>query len=219
MSHLLELNSIQTCFRMDGKRVRAVDGISMHIDRGEIIGIVGESGSGKSVTMLSMLQLIASPGRVEGGEVYLEGVNDKSGNPVNILKYPANSPEMRHIWSGRISMIFQEPMTSLNPVLTIGYQIQENFMLHALGIKDLEVKDLNLLNGFYVNLEYPLPNGQSVKFLEDNNVYWGNQIEIPGSDRCYGIVADDNYLLVCEYGCGGTEPEIILYRKRARLNR
>lgn len=90
---------------------------------------------------------------------------------------------------------------------------------NALGIKDLEVKDLNLLNGFYVNLEYPLPNGQSVKFLEDNNLYWGNQIEIPGSDRCYGIVADDNYLLVCEYGCGGTEPEIILYRKRARLNR
>lgn len=90
---------------------------------------------------------------------------------------------------------------------------------NALGIKDLEVKDLNLLNGFYVNLEYPLPNGQSVKFLEDNNVYWGNQIEIPGSDRCYGIVADDNYLLVSEYGCGGTEPEIILYRKRARLNR
>lgn len=90
---------------------------------------------------------------------------------------------------------------------------------NALGIKDLEVKDFNLLNGFYVNLEYPLPNGQSVKFLEDNNVYWGNQIEIPGSDRCYGIVADDNYLLVCEYGCGGTEPEIILYRKRARLNR
>ena len=90
---------------------------------------------------------------------------------------------------------------------------------NALGIKDLEVKDLNLLNGFYVNLEYPLPNGQSVKFLEDNNVYWGNQIEIPGSDRCYGIVADDNYLLVCEYGCSGTEPEIILYRKRAQLNR
>ena len=91
--------------------------------------------------------------------------------------------------------------------------------VNALGIKGLEVNDLNLLNGFYVNLEYPLPNGQSVKFLEDNNVYWGNQIEIPGSDRCYGIVADDNYLLVCEYGCGGTEPEIILYRKRAQLNR
>ncbi len=139
MSHLLELNSIQTCFRMDGKRVRAVDGISMYIDRGEIIGIVGESGSGKSVTMLSMLQLIASPGRVEGGEVYLEGVNDKSGNPVNILKYPANSPEMRHIRGGRISMIFQEPMTSLNPVLTIGYQIQENIMLH-LGLGKAEAR-------------------------------------------------------------------------------
>ncbi len=85
---------------------------------------------------------------------------------------------------------------------------------HALGIKDLQVNDLNLLNGFYVNLEYPLPNGQSVKLLEDNHVYWGNQIEIPDSDRCYGLAADENYLLVCEYGCGGSEPQIIVYKKR-----
>lgn len=130
MSHLLEINSIQTCFKTDGRRVRAVDGVSMYLDRGEIIGIVGESGSGKSVTMLSMLQLIASPGKIEGGEVYLEGICDKEGSPLNILEYPANSPEMRSIRGGRISMIFQEPMTSLNPVLTIGYQIQENIMLH-----------------------------------------------------------------------------------------
>lgn len=85
---------------------------------------------------------------------------------------------------------------------------------NALGIQSLQVKDLNLLNGFYINLEYTLPNGQSVKLLEDNHIYWGNQIEISGSDRCYGIVADDNYLLVCEYGCNGTEPQIILYKKR-----
>lgn len=85
---------------------------------------------------------------------------------------------------------------------------------NALGIQHLQVKDLNLLNGFYVNLEYPLANGQFVKLLEDNRVYWGNQIEIPGSDRCYGIVADDHYLLVCEYGCSGAEPQIILYKKR-----
>lgn len=85
---------------------------------------------------------------------------------------------------------------------------------NALGIKGLQIRDLNLLNGFYVNLEYPLPNGQSVKLLEDRRVYLGNQIEIPGSDRCYGVVADEQYLLVCEYGCGGAEPQIIVYKKR-----
>ena len=70
------------------------------------------------------------------------------------------------------------------------------------------------LNGFYVNLEYPLPNGQSVKLLEDKKVYLGNQIEIPGSCRCYGIVADEKYLLVCEYGCGGADPQIVVYKRR-----
>lgn len=130
MNHLLEIKTIRTCFKNDGKRVRAIDGVSLHLDRGEIIGIVGESGSGKSVTMMSMLQLIASPGKVEGGEVYLDGITDENGNPKNILEYSANSSEMRSIRGGRISMIFQEPMTSLNPVLTIGYQIQENIMLH-----------------------------------------------------------------------------------------
>ena len=88
------------------------------------MGIVGESGSGKSVTMLSCLQLIASPGRVAGGEVTLEGVEG------NLLSYPADSETMRQVRGGRVSMIFQEPMTSLNPVLTVGYQIQENIMLH-----------------------------------------------------------------------------------------
>ena len=83
-----------------------------------------------------------------------------------------------------------------------------------LGIKGLKVTDLNLLNGYFVNLDYPLVNGESVKLLEDNNVYLGNQIERSNSDRCYGIVADDTYMLVCEYGCNGTEPEIILYKKR-----
>lgn len=85
---------------------------------------------------------------------------------------------------------------------------------NSLGIKNLEVKDLNLLNGFYVNLEYPLDNGQTVKLLEDNNIYWGNQIEIHESDRCYGVVGDDKYLLVCSYKCNGTEPQIICYKKR-----
>ena len=80
---------------------------------------------------------------------------------------------------------------------------------NALEIQGLQVNDLNLLNGFYINLEYGLPNGQSVKLLDDRCVYWGNQIEIPGKDRCYGVAADDKYLLVCEYACNDTEPQIV----------
>ena len=85
---------------------------------------------------------------------------------------------------------------------------------NALGIRGLKITELNLLNGFYVNLEYKLANGQYIKLLEDNNIYLGNQIEIPESGRCYGIVADDKHLLVCEYGCNGCDPEIVLYKKR-----
>ncbi len=124
MNRLLAVKNIQTNFYMEGKEVKAVDGVSLYLNSGEIIGIVGESGSGKSVTMLSILQLIASPGKIVGGEVYLEDV------PNNLLQYGAQSPEMRSVRGGKISMIFQEPMTSLNPVLSIGYQIQENIMLH-----------------------------------------------------------------------------------------
>ena len=86
--------------------------------------------------------------------------------------------------------------------------------INSLGIENLQVSDLNLLNGFYVNLEYPLANGQSVKLLKDDYVYLGNQIEIPGSDRCYGLVADEQYILVCTYGYGGADPQIVLYKKR-----
>lgn len=86
--------------------------------------------------------------------------------------------------------------------------------INALGIDGLQVDDLNLLNGFYVNLEYPLPNGTSVKFLKDNNIYFGNQIEREGSERCYGVVADEEMILVCEYGCMGADPVLLCYKKR-----
>lgn len=86
--------------------------------------------------------------------------------------------------------------------------------VNSLGIENLSVNSLFPLIGSYVNLEYPLPNGQKVKLLKDNKVYWGNQIERPDSERCYGLVADEAYLLVCEYGCNGADPEIILYKKR-----
>lgn len=86
--------------------------------------------------------------------------------------------------------------------------------IQSFQMPHLHPDELHLLNGFYVNLAYPLPNGQTVKLLEDSNVYLGNQIEIPGCGRCYGIIADEQYLLVSEYGVNGVEPEIICYKKR-----
>ena len=87
--------------------------------------------------------------------------------------------------------------------------------INALGIEGLQVGDLNLLNGFFVNLEYPLANGTSAKFLRDENVYFGNQIERAGSERCYGVVADETMLLACEYGCMGEDPVLLCYKKRS----
>lgn len=103
MKHLLEVKDVHTCFMMDGKKVRAVDGVSLHIDKGEIVGIVGESGSGKSVTMMSVLQLISAPGFIESGMVSLMGENN------NLLDYEANSEKMRSLRGGRIGMIFHNP--------------------------------------------------------------------------------------------------------------
>lgn len=99
-----------------------------------------------------------------------------------------------------------EKLLDLKPVLI------EKF--NSLGIKGLHLSDLNLLSGSYINLEYTLPNGQKVKLLEDDKMYLGNEIEIEGKERCYGVAADENYLLVCEYGCNGSDPEIIVYKKR-----
>lgn len=121
--HLLEVKNLVTEFKTDGGIVRAVDGVSYHIDEGEIVGLVGESGCGKSATQLSILQLIPTPpGKIVGGEVFFQGVN--------ILSFDPDGGGMREIRGGKIGMIFQEPMTSLNPVLTVGRQITETLMLH-----------------------------------------------------------------------------------------
>jgi ABC-type dipeptide/oligopeptide/nickel transport system ATPase component len=121
--HLLEVKNLVTEFKTDGGIVRAVDGVSYHIDEGEIVGLVGESGCGKSATQLSILQLIPTPpGKIVGGEVFFQGVN--------IISFDPDGGGMREIRCGKIGMIFKEPMTSLNPVLTVGRQITETLMLH-----------------------------------------------------------------------------------------
>ncbi len=118
---ILEVNDLQTYFGTDEGTVRAVDGVSFHIERGKTLAVVGESGSGKSVTSLSIMRLIASPpGRIAGGEMLFEGQD--------LVK--KSEAEMRKIRGNDISMIFQEPMTSLNPVYTVGDQIAEAIQLH-----------------------------------------------------------------------------------------
>lgn len=87
--------------------------------------------------------------------------------------------------------------------------------LNALGVKDMpKVESLNELVGSYINLVYKLPNGQSIQLLDDNDIYLGNQLRKPNSDRCFGVVANEKILLVCEYGINGEDGEIIVYKKR-----
>jgi peptide/nickel transport system ATP-binding protein len=123
MAHLLTVENLTTCFNTFRGVVKAVDGFSMHLNESEIIGLVGESGCGKSVSMLSMMQLISSPpGKIVSGRVLFEGLD--------LLKFKPKGEQMRTIRGAKIAMIFQEPMTSLNPVLTIGRQITEVLELH-----------------------------------------------------------------------------------------
>jgi len=118
---ILEVNNLQTHFGTDEGVVKAVDGVTFHINRGETLAVVGESGSGKSVTSLSIMRLIATPpGRIAGGEMLFEGQD--------LVKM--SEAQMRKIRGNDIAMIFQEPMTSLNPVYTVGDQIAEAIQLH-----------------------------------------------------------------------------------------
>lgn len=125
---LLKIENIRTCFKQKrGKRTTintVLNGVTMTLRRGEIIGVVGESGSGKSMTMLSSIQLLPDTGYIESGNVELDG------NGINLTSYSPKSDEMRNVRGGRIGMIFQEPMTSLNPILTVGEQIAENVETH-----------------------------------------------------------------------------------------
>jgi len=118
---LLEVKNLRTYFHTDAGTVKSVDGVSFRVEKGKTLGIVGESGCGKSITSLSVMRLIETPpGKIEGGEILFEGENllDKTED------------EMRQIRGKKIAMIFQEPMTSLNPVYTVGKQIMEALLLH-----------------------------------------------------------------------------------------
>ena len=121
---LLSVEDLTTVFRLaDGREAPAVDGVSFTIASGETLGLVGESGSGKSVTALSIVRLVRPPGRITGGRVVIDGHN----------VFDLDEREMRSIRGRRIGFVFQEPMVTLDPVYTIGAQIEETLAVHALA--------------------------------------------------------------------------------------
>ena len=121
MSRLLEVRDLRTSFFTDAGEVRAVNGISFNLDHGKVLGIVGESGSGKSVTAYSILQILADTGKIVGGSIKLDG-EELVGAGENV---------MRNVRGNRVSIIFQDPMTSLNPTYSIGHQLTEAIRLHT----------------------------------------------------------------------------------------
>ena len=139
---ILELDELQTHFFTAVGTVRAVDGVSYALKSGETLGVVGESGCGKSVSALSVLRLVANPpGRIVGGAIRFEGRN--------LLEL--SEPEMERIRGNEISMIFQEPMTSLNPLFTIGRQVSEAIALHqGLSRKEAMARAVEMLRRVYI---------------------------------------------------------------------
>ena len=137
MPDLLQVKDLQTSFFTPEGEVRAIDGVSFEIGEGKTLGLVGESGCGKSVTSLSIMRLIPSPpGKIVGGEIFYRGRD--------LLRL--NNEAMRRIRGNEISMIFQEPMTSLNPVFTVGNQIGEAIKLHqGLGKRETRQKTIEML--------------------------------------------------------------------------
>ena len=136
-NRVVEVKELKVCFRLDkGVVVDAVKGVSFHIDKGETVALVGESGSGKSVTAMSLMRLIENAGgEIVGGDISLRG---RSNNVVDI--HSQTESAMQDIRGADVSMIFQEPMTSLNPVLPIGFQISEAIMRHQNKSKNEAMK-------------------------------------------------------------------------------
>src|SRR6185295_1426107 len=134
---LLRVEDLRTYFELDAGCTRAVDGVSFALEAGLVLGLVGESGCGKSMTALSLMRLVPAPGRIVGGRVLLDGRD--------LLELDERA--MRAVRGAGLGMIFQEPMTSLNPVLTVGSQIAEAVRLHrGVGRREAWERAVELLN-------------------------------------------------------------------------
>jgi peptide/nickel transport system ATP-binding protein len=136
---VLRVEDLHTYFHTTLGTVRALNGVTYTVPRGKVLGIVGESGCGKSVTSLSVMQLVPPPGKIEQGQITFRAARSGGEEWVDIAALDRHSPEMHDIRGNEISMIFQEPMTSLNPVFTIGQQIAEAVLLHQ-GVGQAEAR-------------------------------------------------------------------------------
>lgn len=139
---LIKVKALKTNFYTEAGVVHAVNGVDFTIEKEKTLGVVGESGCGKSVTALSIMGLIRSPGKIEAGEILFH----RNGEIIDLTKLDPKGSEMRSIRGNEIAMIFQEPMTSLNPVYTIGNQIMESIILHQrLGRKEARNEAIEML--------------------------------------------------------------------------
>jgi peptide/nickel transport system ATP-binding protein/oligopeptide transport system ATP-binding protein len=147
---ILEIKNLKTYFFLDSGTFKAVNGVNLTLDRNTTLGLVGESGSGKSVTSFSLMRQIQSPpGKIVDGEILF---HPKEGETVNITRLDRRGPEMRSIRGGKIAMIFQEPMTSLNPLYTVGSQIAESVELHQqVSRKDAMDRALEMLYKVHIS--------------------------------------------------------------------
>lgn len=169
---VLEAHNLQVTFLTENQPILAIDRINFQLRKGEKLGIVGESGSGKSVTSLALMGLVPNPGKITAGEIWF---NSESANqPVNLL---ALNPEVRRKYrGGEIAMIFQEPMSALNPVLTIGFQIEEAILLHQNVSKaEARRKAISLLQEVQL-----IPSDRQLReqYLNENQVKTANDRQI-----------------------------------------
>ena len=153
---LLELKNLRVCFQTQKGVVRAVDNVSFSLESGKTLGVVGESGSGKSVSAMSVLKLLDENGKIESGEILFDEKED--GNAIDLTRLPKE--KMYAIRGNKISMIFQEPMTALNPVLTIKRQLCEPFVIHRnMKKKEAEMQALKMLEAVQIPAPKRVLNG------------------------------------------------------------
>ena len=137
-STLLDVRNLKTYFYLDEGEVRAVDDVTVRIDRGKVLGVVGESGCGKSVLARSIMRIVRPPGRTIDGEIIYYQPTDEGGGyeEIDLQQLPQDGERMRRIRGADITMVFQEPMVSFSPVHTVGDQIVEGILLHQDVSKD-----------------------------------------------------------------------------------
>ncbi|MDB9309064.1 ABC transporter ATP-binding protein [Aphanizomenon sp. CS-733/32] len=182
---ILGVRNLQVEFISDSSKVKAIDDISFQLHQGETLGIVGESGSGKSVTALAIMGLLQYPGKVSGGEILFSRT---SGKPLNLLTLSPD--EMQLYRGGDIAMIFQEPMSSLNPVYSIGFQLQEAIMRHQ-NVNAIEAKKIAIAGLQEVKL---LPSDEQIE-----EQYLDHDLSVSGSWKLAQLVKEHKEAMLERY--------------------